>query len=403
MEISATPVTRKPAAAFLLLFSLLLSCCGNRTQGPPDRPRAAFVTTAIVARKTVPVDIRVIGNVEAFTTINVKAQVGGQLMEVYFKEGQDVRKGDLLFLIDPRPYDEAIRQAEANLARDQALLQQAEANLQRDIAQEKFARDQAARYQKLFREGVMSREQAEQFASDADARAEAVRADRAAIASAQAAIHADRAALENAKLQRSYCAIHSPVDGRTGELMLKAGNLVKASDVDLVTIHQVRPIYVSFSVPEKELPAVRRYMAAGTVEVLSAPAGAPGEIERGALAFIDNSVDSTTGTIKLKGTFPNTNGKLWPGQFVNVTLRLTTNPDTVVTPVKSIQTGQTGEYVYVVKPDQTVESRAVVTGDRVDQEVVVAKGLSPGETVVTEGQLRLAPGMKVRIKEGDKL
>jgi multidrug efflux system membrane fusion protein len=403
MEILEEPVSGKPVVVLLLFSSFLLSCSGNRTQGPPARPQAAFVTTAVVTRKSVPVDVRVIGNVEAFTTINVKAQVGGQLMEVHFQEGQDVRKGDLLFLIDPRPYDEAIRLAEANLARDQALLRQAEANLQRDLAQEKFARDQAARYQRLFREGVMSREQSEQFAADADARAEAVHADRAAIASAQAAIQGDRAALENVKLQHGYCSIHSPVDGRTGELAIKAGNVVKANDVDLVTIHQVRPINVSFSVPEKELPAVKKYMAAGAMAVLASPAGAPDEVERGALTFIDNSVDSATGTIKLKGTFTNASGKLWPGQFVNVLLRLTTNPNALVTPVKAIQTGQSGEYVYVVKPDMTVESRPVITGDRVDQEVVVAKGLTPGETVVTEGQLRLAPGMRVRLKEAGTL
>jgi multidrug efflux system membrane fusion protein len=388
----------------ILVFSISsLGCSRNRAQGPNANPQAAFVTTAVVTRKTVPVDIRVIGNVEAFTTIQVKSQVTGQLMEVHFREGQDVRKGDLLFLIDPRPFDEAIRQAEANLARDRALLQQSEANLQRDLAQEKFARDQAARYQKLFLEGVMSREQAEQFATEADAQGEAVRADRAAIASAQAAIQADQATLDNTKLQRSYCSIDSPVDGRTGELALKAGNLVKANDVDLVTIHQIRPIYVSFAVPEKELPAVNKYMAAGTVTVLASPPSASDEVERGALAFIDNSVDSATGTIKLKGTFANANGRLWPGQFVNVVLRLTTNPGALVAPVRSVQTGQSGEYVYVVKPDLTVESRPVLTGDRVDQEVVVAKGLMPGETVVTEGQLRLMPGMKVRVKEAGTL
>jgi len=356
----------------------------------------------VVVERTVPVEIRVIGNVEPYTTIHVKAQIGGQLTKVYFREGQEVRKGDRLFLIDPRPYDEAIRQAEANLARNTALLQQAEANLQRDLAEEKYARDQAARYQRLFVEGVMSKEQTEQFLTDADARAEAVKADRAAIESARAAIQADRAALANARLQRAYCSIDSPIDGRTGDLAIHEGNLVKANDVDLITIHQIRPIYVTFSVPEKDLPAVKRYMATGTLPVLASPPSDPAMVEQGSLTFVDNAVDSTTGTIKLKGAFPNPGGRLWPGQFVNVVLRLTVKPNALVAPARAIQTGQEGEYVYVVTKDMTAEARPVVTSNRVDRQVVVEQGLARGETVVTEGQLRLAPGVKVRIKEAGK-
>ena len=384
-----------------VLFSLLCgfsSCSGNRPQTVAARSQAALVTTAVVVERTVPVDIRVIGNVEPYTTIHVKAQIGGQLTKVHFREGQEVRKGDPLFLIDPRPYDEAIRQAEANLARNTALLQQAEANLQRDLAEEKYARDQAARYQRLFVEGVMSKEQTEQFLTDADARAEAVKADRAAIESARAAIQADRAALANAKLQRAYCSIDSPIDGRTGDLAVHEGNLVKANDVDLVTIHQIRPIYVTFSVPEKELPAVKRYMAAGTLPVLASPPSDPDMVEQGSLTFVDNAVDSTTGTIKLKGTFPNPGGRLWPGQFVNVALRLAVKPNALVVPARAIQTGQEGEFVYVITKDMTAEARPVVTSNRVDRQVVVEQGLARGETVVTEGQLRLAPGVKVRIK-----
>jgi multidrug efflux system membrane fusion protein len=346
-----------------------------------------------------PVDIRVVGSVEAYTTIEVKAQVGGQLMKVQFREGDNVREGELLFVIDPRPFDEAIRQAKANLERDTAMLRQAEANLQRDLAQEKFAREQAARYEKLFREGVMSKQQTDQFMTEADVRAQAVRADQAAIESARAAIAADEAALSNTQLQRSYCTIRSPISGRTGDLAVQQGNLVKANDTELLTIHQIQPILVTFSVPEKDLPDIKQRMAARKLSVLVNPAAAPDQVDEGDLTFIDNAVDTTTGSIKLKATFKNPGSSLWPGQFVNVVLRLDTVPNAVVVPVLAIQTSQTGEYVYVVKPDMTAEMRPVTTGLRVRQEIVIEKGLKTGETVVTEGQLRLAPGIKVRTRQ----
>jgi multidrug efflux system membrane fusion protein len=329
----------------------------------------------------------------------VKAQVGGELVKVQFREGDYVREGDLLFVVDPRPFDEAIRQAKANLERDAAMLGQAEANLQRDLAQEKFAREQAARYEKLFREGVMSKEQSDQFRTEADVRAQAVRADQAAIVSARAAMAADEAALSNAQLQRGYCMIRSPIGGRTGDLMVKQGNLVKANDVELVTINQVQPILVTFSVPEKDLPAIKQRISARKLLVLVNPAAAPDQVDEGNLTFIDNAVDATTGAIKLKATFKNPRSRLWPGQFVNVVLRLDTVPDAVVVPAFAIQTSQTGEYVYVVKPDMTAEMRPVTTGLRVGQEIVIERGLKTGETVVTEGQLRLAPGMRVRTRQ----
>jgi len=364
--------------------------------------QAAIVTTAVVRQEPVPVDIQVIGSVEPYTSIRVKTQVNGQLTKVYFKEGQDVKAGDLLFLIDPRPYDEAIRQAEANLARSTALLRQAEANLQRDIAQEKFARDQAARYQKLFAEGIGSRQQADQYSSEAEARAEAVRASQAAIESARAAVRADTATLENARLQRSYCEIRSPVDGRTGAVLIQEGNLVRTSDPELVSINQVQPIFVTFSVPETRLPEIRKYMASGTLRVLAAASAADPAPSVGELSFIDNTVDTTTGTIRLKAVFPNRDNRLWPGQFVNVTLRLTTLPNAVVAPVAAIQTGQEGQFAYVV--DRGVaRMRPVVTGLRAGERVVIERGLQAGEIVVTEGQLRLADGMPVRGRgEGKK-
>ena len=365
--------------------------------------QATPVTTAVVIEKPMPVDLRVVGGVESMTAVRVKSLVAGQLVKVLFQEGQDVRAGDLLFQIDPRPFDEAIRQAEANAARDTALLRQAEANLKRDAAQEKFSRDQAARYQQLFAAGVMSREQAEQYKSDADARGEAVGADQAAIDSARAAIRVDVSNLESAKLQREYCDIRSPSEGRTGDLAAKEGNLVRAGDAELVTINQIHPIYVTFSVPENRLPDVKKYMAVGKLTVLASLSSNLDQPETGVLTFVDNKVDNTTGTIKLKGTFSNANGRLWPGQFVNVVLRLTTLPSAVVVPVRAVQMGPSGEFSYVVKPDMTAEMRPVVTGLRVGEEVVVEKGLQPGETVVTEGQLRISPGMRVQSKKGRSL
>jgi multidrug efflux system membrane fusion protein len=235
----------------------------------------------------------------------------------------------------------------------------------------------------------------------ADASAQAVNADNAAIASAQAAVGASTATAENAKVQLGFTTIYSPINGRTGNLTVKQGNVVTANNMDLMTINQVEPIYVTFAVPENQLSGIKKYMAMGSLTVRARPQDAEtGEEERGALTFVDNSVDVTTGTIKLKGTFPNTDHKLWPGQFVRVILRLTTEKNAVVVPNEAIQTGQTGPFVYVVKDDKTVESRPVVTGSRVDQDMVVSEGLATGETVVTEGQLRLAPGSKVSVKDG---
>jgi multidrug efflux system membrane fusion protein len=356
------------------------------------------VLVAVVARKNVPVEVQVIGNVEAYATIAVKAQVGGQLTNVYFQEGDYVRKGDQLFTIDPRPFEAAVNQAVANNARDQASLGQAKANLARDVAQARYAEAQAVRYAELFKSGIISKDQDEQLRSTADAQNQAVAADEAAIKSAEAAIGASQAAIETARIQLEYTSIRSPVDGRTGVINVKLGNVVTANTVDLTSINQVEPIYVTFSVPEAQLPAIKRYMAEGKLPVRAQPQDNPEGAETGVLTFVDNAVDMTTGTIKLKGTFPNTDRRLWPGEFVRVTLRLTTQSNAVVVPNEAVQTGQNGSFVYVVKQDRTVESRPVTTGARVDQDMVVDQGLEPGETVVTEGQLRLAPGSRVVVR-----
>ena len=356
---------------------------------------------ATVSQRTVPVDIEVVGNVESYSTIAVKSQVGGELTEVHFREGDFVKKGDVLFTIDRRLLEAEVKQAQATLERDKAQLSLAEANLARDTAQEKYARDQAARYRKLFQKGVISREQYDQYQTGSDVQTEAVHADKAAVESSRAALDADEAALRNIQVQLSYTEIRSPIDGRTGNLMIKQGNVVKANDVDLVTINQLQPIYVTFTVPEARLAEIKRYLAHGEVKVLASPADSDA-VQTGTLSFIDNAVDATTGTIKLKGTFENADRKLWPGLYARVTLRLGAARDSLLIPTEAVQSGQEGQFVFVVKPDMTVDARPVVVGARIEKEQVIEQGLRLGETVVTEGQVRLVPGSRVRFENGQR-
>lgn len=359
------------------------------------------VLVAVATQKNVPIEIQVIGNVEAYSTISVKAQVTGQITQVPFHEGEFVKKGDLLFVIDPRPLEATVNQTEAMLAQNKAALGQAQANLARDEASARYSSAQASRYAELLQNGIVSKDQAEQLRANAEASAQAVAADKAAIESAKAAIGSSTANVENARVQLGYTRITSPIDGRTGNLSVKQGNVVTANSMELITINQVEPIYVTFAVPEAQLPSIKRYMAQNTLQVRARPQDdATAEEEIGNLTFVDNSVDVTTGTIKLKGTFRNTDHKLWPGQFVRVTLRLTVQPNAVVVPNQAVQTGQNGSYVYVLKSDRTVEQRNVTTSTRVDQDLVIDDGLEPGETVVTDGQLRLAPGSKVVVRDG---
>ncbi|HEY1336580.1 MAG TPA: efflux RND transporter periplasmic adaptor subunit [Bryobacteraceae bacterium] len=360
---------------------------------------AAPVVVTKAVQKPVPVEVAAVGNVEAYSTISVRGQVGGELTNVYFHEGDFVKKGDLLFAIDRRPLEAAVKQAEATLARDTAALSQYQANLARDMANERYSKAQAERYEKLFKEGVMSRDQMEQTTSAADAVSQAVAADRAAIDSAKADIAAAQASLENARVQLGYTEIRSPIDGRTGNLTVKQGNIITASSMELMTLNQVQPIYVTFSVPEMHLASIKRYMSEGKLLVTARAQDAEAQPETGVLTFVDNTVDPSTGTIKLKGSFANPDRKLWPGQFVRVTLRLTTQDNAIVIPNQAVQTGQDGTFVYVVKADHTVESRPVITGGRVDQDLVIEKGLHAGEVVVTEGQLRLAPGSRVQLRD----
>lgn len=359
------------------VLGVALSACSkkNAATDPGQQQRPVVpVTVASVLEKTVPVELKVIGTGEAYSTVSVKAMISGEITRVNFIEGQDVKKGDLLFLIDSRPYEAALKQAEANLARD--------------LAQQKNAHDQARRYEDLFKQGIAAQQTAEQYRATAD--------------SYEASVRADRATIETAKVQLSYCIIYSPIAGRTGSLLIHQGNVVKANDTPpLLIIDQINPIFVSFSVPEQYLLEIKRRMSTERLKVMATVPKDAGPPEEGVLTFVDNAVDSATGTIRLKGTFPNRGRRLWPGQFVNVVLRLSSQPDAVVVPTPAIQTGQSGQYVFVVKADRTVESRPVVVGRALDGETVIEKGLQVGETVVTDGQLRLVSGSRVQIKNAD--
>jgi len=355
----------------LLLLTLLASACSNGKAKNPVPPPPVVV--GLATKKTVPVELRAIGNVQAFSTVMVKSKVGGELVRVHFIEGQDVKKGDLLFTVDPRPYEAALKEAEANL--------------QRDLARAKNATEDARRYESLIERKVVSTQQYDKIRSDAEA--------------LEATVVADRAAVESTKIQLGYCSIRSPIDGRTGSLSVKQGNIIKADDITLVVINQITPIDVSFSVPEQFLPEIRKHMASKKLQVEASSPQSEERPEKGTITFFDNAVDSSTGTIRLKGTFANRERKLWPGQFVNAVLTLAEEPDVIVVPSQAIQTGQEGPYVFVVKPDSTVESRPVVAGRAINGETVVQKGLQADERVVTDGQLRLYPGARVEIKTSD--
>ena len=360
---------------------------------------AVPVVTTKVAERDVPVDLAAIGNVEAYTTISVRSQVTGQLKEVLFREGDFVKKGQPLFTIDRRPFEAALQQAQANFVRDQALLNQAEAQLTRDGAQAEYSQLSAERQASLQKNGIVSKDVLEQSRAQAEAQAAAVKADRAAVESAKAQLLAQQAAVDNAKVQLEYCSMPSPIDGRTGNLAVKTGNLVTANSTELMTIAQVEPIYVTFSVPAIQLNAVKQGFGKDKIPVTVTPQdGSPTPVH-GDLSFIDNVVDASTDTIKLKARFTNTDHRLWPGQFARVSVRVTTLPHALVLPNQAVQTGQDGQFVFLVKGD-AVEQQPITVGQRVGEDVVIEKGLQAGQTVVTEGQLRLEAGTKIQTGGG---
>ncbi|MEH2454806.1 efflux RND transporter periplasmic adaptor subunit [Nostoc sp.] len=418
----------------MLSLAYLCSACNaseaESSKKEAGKKRAVPVVVATATQKTIPIQLSATGTVEAYSTVSVKSQVGGQLTGVYFQQGQNVKKGDLLFKIDSRPLQAALMQANAAKAKDLALgkqaqanvlkaiadVNQAKANVVKDKAQATNADVQAQRYTRLLKQGAISKEQAQQYQTTADAQQATVKADQGGVANAQAAVAAaqadvqnaeaavasDEAAIDNAKVQLSYSSISAPIAGRTGSLKLTQGNLVKANaanaDDSLITISQIRPIYVNFSIPQRLLPDIKKYSANGKLEVDALPPKDTGHSVRGELTFVDSGVNTQTGTIQLKGTFANADERLFPGQFVNVVLKLSEEPNAITVPSQAVQSGQQGQFVYVVKPDKTAEMRLITVGDTVKNETVIKQGLKSGEQVVTDGQFNLVAGAIVQVK-----
>jgi membrane fusion protein, multidrug efflux system len=369
-------IVMKPGYCNLLLITVAiasLTACGKKDpaqSGSASARPAAPVVVAVAEQRDVPVQLSAIGNVESYQTVQIRSQVNGQIQSIFFKEGQDVHKGQLLFQLDKKPF--------------QADLDKATGMLQHDEAQAANSRLQAERYNVLETQGVASKEQADQVRAQAKADASAV--------------YADRAAVDAARVQLQYTDIKAPIDARTGALLMNVGNLVKANDTPfLVQLNQVTPIYATFSIPENQLDAVRKF-AAGNLKVLAFPKGQNTNPAEGKLTFIDNGVDMQTGTVKLKATFANKDRRLWPGQYVDVVLNLSTRKQAVLVPTKAIQTGQQGPYVYVVTPQSTAESRNVETSGTYQNSTIIAGGVSAGEKVVVDGQLRVAPNAKVLVQ-----
>jgi membrane fusion protein, multidrug efflux system len=364
--------------ATIVATSIAASGCAAENQaapasGPGGRGGggAVPVTTAPVVSKAMPIEISVIGTAEAFSNVAIRSQITGQLEKVNFTEGDEVEQGQVLFTLDRRPLELALREAQANL--------------ERDLAKAENAALMHKRYEDLAKRGIATREQ--------------VDTSRADMSALNATVSADKAAVENATVQLDYATIKAPISGRTGALMVHEGNLVRANDqTPLVTINQVMPMSVSFAIPEARLSELKRYMAGGSLRVTASPPNDDGSPAVGRIAFVDNAVDENTGTIRIKGTFPNSDRRLWPGQFVNVVVTLTTDPKAIVVPSVAVQNGQQGTYVFVVKPDQTVEMRPVTVNRVSASETVLTVGVQPGDTVVTDGHLRLVPGSRISVK-----
>lgn len=413
--------------AALVVAGLAFRYFSGRTEDKKPQKHAIPVTVASAVVKTIPLEIDVIGTVQAYSTVQVKSQVVGQLMQVHIKQGDLVKAGDVLFTIDPRQLEaqleqakaiEAkdraqVRQALANVDKDRAMIKQSETSVLKDQMQLKLAQREAQRYLSLVDQGAVSREQYDQQKTTADTASATVRSDESLVASAKAALdadqavansleaqaNADHAAVRNMEVQLSYTTIRSPIDGRTGALNINQGNLIKDNDVNsLISIDQVNPIYVSFAIPEQYLHELTADSKSGPLKVTARIEG-DDTPEEGLVTFIDNQVDNTTGTITLKGTFANADRRLWPGQFVNVVLILKEQPNSLLIPSHAVQTGQDGQFVFVMKPNKTVEQRKVKLGPPSKGSVVITEGLREGEQVVTDGQVQLTPGAIVQPKK----
>jgi membrane fusion protein, multidrug efflux system len=351
----------------LCATAVYMTACSPKTKPPANK--SVPVVMAVATLRSIPVQMNAMGSVEAFATISVRTQITAQIAKVFFKEGRDVKKGDLLLTLDCRSNEAALAQAQANLARD--------------IAQARYAKEQMLRYADLIKKDYVAKEQFDQIQANAVA--------------LEATVKADEAIVESNRVQMQYCSIYSPIDGRTGMLKVNQGNLVKVNDTEILTINQIQPINVTFAIPEKDLPMVKKYSMEKTLKI---EAFIPGEErpENGELTFVDNAIDKSTGTITIKGTFANKEKRLVPGQFVNVVLTLTVQSDAVLVPSQGVEQGQTGQYVYVIGPDSTAEMRPVTIGGEIKGETVIVTGLKPGERIVTDGQMRLTPGAKVTMK-----
>jgi multidrug efflux system membrane fusion protein len=367
-------LTTLPVLACSVAAALLFPGCSRQESGLPAQRGKGLpvpVTLSVAAQKDVPIQLQAIGAARAYASVSVKARVDGQLAEVGFKQGDEVKKGALVFQIDPRPYESALKQAQAVLARDVASMENAEIDMRRT----------------------------DELANTKAVSASVVDENRAKAASLRATVEADKAALGTAKLQLSFCSIVSPVNGRVGLLLVDEGNMVKNNETILAVINQTRPIYVDFSIPEQSLAQVRDAAAGRQLRVEAAIPQDTKHSATGELEVINNQVDSSTGTIMLRAKFPNEDELLWPGQFVNVTLTLGQMPNATVVSSSAVQSSQSGEFVFVVKADASVEKRPITLGPYHGAEVVIESGVKPGETVVTDGQLRLVPGAKVKAPE----
>jgi multidrug efflux system membrane fusion protein len=360
--------TARFLAAVTAVSVIIAAGCSRKKE------REAPIVPVVVERvkmETVPIEIKSFGMAQAYSSVTIKSQITGILTKVHFKEGQEVKRGDLLISIDSRPYEAALKTAQGNLEKDEAQL--------------KYAQKEAEREKELYKKGFVSQEECDNSITAAEA--------------LKAAVEADKATVENAALQVGYCTIRSPIDGVAGVLYVDEGNLLKANDVTVAIINQISPIKISFAVPQENLPSIRKYMKERKLEITaSVPNNKKEEAVQGQLEFIDSAIDVNTGTIRLWGTSANEKHILWPGQFVNVALILAQEPNMTVAPSQAVMSGQAGEYVYVVKTDNTVEVRTI-TVERTFNNSSVVEGLKAGETVVTDGQLRLVPGAKVQIKE----
>ncbi len=389
------------AVCLILLFLLAWHFLGDKTEQAANKSRAEVVPIemATATQQSVPIQIKSIGNVEALSTVSVRSEITGTLQTVNFTPGQDVKKGALLFVIDPRPLQAALNQAEANLLKAMAAVKQAQDIVAKDQATANNTRTIANRDRSLIEAGVISREEYDNAVSAAQANDATVRADQSSVANLQAAVKAEQATVDNARVQLSYSNIRAPISGKTGNLAITAGNLVPANNTTpLVTITQMAPTYVTFAVPEQDLLRIRQYSGSTGFKTEVVIPGDESHPAQGSISLLDNTVDTTTGTIRLKATFANADGKLFPGQFVNVVLTLGMLDNAVVVPSQAVQVGQDSTFVYVVKQDMAAEVRKVKTGTTFDNMTVIEQGLEAGEQVVTDGQLRLVPGIKVQAK-----